>query len=228
MALNLVKGPVDEPVSVAEAKLHLRIEQDAHEEDDLILALIRAAREYAETFTHRVFLKQQWQLTMDYFPSGNPFSTIDSRPIDGNYELLYRSRIVDSKDLEPKDFIRLPRPNLISVESVKYYDLTGALLTMDPATYAVEIGTLPGRITLNYQVSWPLTRNQRNCVLIDFTAGYGAAGSDIPSAIIAAIKLLVGHWYENRAAVVLSRFTIAEVPLTVDALLAAHQVVEFV
>jgi len=227
MALILLTPAAVEPVLLADAKVHCRVEPAMVDDDDLITALIIAAREYAETYTHRVFITQQWRQTLDYFPSGSPFTTIDSRPIDGNYELLYRNRTVDSKDLQPKDQILLPKPSLLSVESIKSIGLDGIQVTMDPATYDVEVGTLPGRITLGYLQAWPLTRNQRNCVTIDFTAGYGADGTFVPGAIKAAIKLLIGHWYENREAVILSRYSVAEVPLTVDALLAAHQVVEF-
>ena len=38
---------------------------------------------------------------------------------------------------------------------------------------------------------------------IDFTAGYGSSGVDVPQPLRQAIRLLVTHWYENRSAVVL-------------------------
>jgi len=49
MPLQLVTPPVDEPVTLAEAKLHLRVDFD--EDDALILALISAARQAAEAIT---------------------------------------------------------------------------------------------------------------------------------------------------------------------------------
>jgi uncharacterized phiE125 gp8 family phage protein len=229
MGLTLLAAPEGELLSIAEAKLHLRIEQEEHDEDDLILALVRAATEYAETYTRRVFLEQKWRLTLDNFPSGMPFSTVDARPIDGMFDTPFRFGLVDSKDLQPKDRIFLPKPNLLSVEVVKYIGVDGVEVTLDPNTaYDVETGTLPGSVTLKYQQQWPLTRNQRNCVTLDFTAGYGKAASEVPVAIIQAIKLTIGHFYQNREAVVLSRYTIAEVPLTVEALLNTQRVVEYV
>ncbi|HWA20765.1 MAG TPA: head-tail connector protein, partial [Caulobacterales bacterium] len=43
MSITIVTPPASEPLSLAEAKLFLRVEHDA--EDDLIAALIGAARE---------------------------------------------------------------------------------------------------------------------------------------------------------------------------------------
>ena len=36
---------------------------------------------------------------------------------------------------------------------------------------------------------------------IDFTAGYGSSGVDVPQPLRQAIRLLVTHWYEHRSAV---------------------------
>ena len=53
MNLKVIEGPVDEVLSLEEAKSHLRIDGD--DEDILIFSYIKAAREYAEIFTGRSF-----------------------------------------------------------------------------------------------------------------------------------------------------------------------------
>jgi uncharacterized phiE125 gp8 family phage protein len=54
-----------EPVSVAEAKLHLRVDHD--EEDLLIGGLITAARQLAEGQMQRTLISTTWQMTTDAF-----------------------------------------------------------------------------------------------------------------------------------------------------------------
>lgn len=66
MALRLIQGPASEPVSVAEAKTHLRVSHSS--EDSYIGVLITAAREAAEHQLRRALLTQTWRRTLDYFP----------------------------------------------------------------------------------------------------------------------------------------------------------------
>lgn len=61
------QAPSTEPVTLAEAKLHLRV--DHADEDALIAALISAAREQAEHRCGRSCIDQQWTLKLDAFPS---------------------------------------------------------------------------------------------------------------------------------------------------------------
>lgn len=66
MALKLITAPAAEPLSLAEAKLHLRV--DHADEDTLITALIVAARGCAEHETGRALVTQTWELVLDAFP----------------------------------------------------------------------------------------------------------------------------------------------------------------
>lgn len=66
MALTLVTPPTIEPITLDDAKRHLRVSHS--DEDGHILALITAAREWAENFTRRAFITQTWTLTLDRFP----------------------------------------------------------------------------------------------------------------------------------------------------------------
>lgn len=65
-ALRLIVAPTEEPVSVPEAKAHLRLE---HSLDDLYVAgLIRAARQHVEDVSWRALITQTWELALDAFP----------------------------------------------------------------------------------------------------------------------------------------------------------------
>ncbi|MFO1243110.1 MAG: head-tail connector protein [Rickettsiales bacterium] len=65
--LERVVLPATEPLTLAEAKLYLRV--DGSSEDTLITQLITAARETAEAYLRRSLITQQWKLTYEeYFP----------------------------------------------------------------------------------------------------------------------------------------------------------------
>lgn len=68
MALIRVAGPDIEPVSVAEAKTHCRV--DISNDDLLIANLITTAREYIEMICRprRALISQTWKLLLDKWP----------------------------------------------------------------------------------------------------------------------------------------------------------------
>jgi uncharacterized phiE125 gp8 family phage protein len=67
MTLKLITAPAAEPLTLTEAKLHLRVEHTT--DDDLITALIQAARERAEHLLGRVLITQTWARVLDAFPA---------------------------------------------------------------------------------------------------------------------------------------------------------------
>jgi uncharacterized phiE125 gp8 family phage protein len=67
MTRTLITGPA-EPITLADAKLHMR-GVDHADEDTLITSLITAAREAAEHELGRPLASQEWQITLDAFPA---------------------------------------------------------------------------------------------------------------------------------------------------------------
>lgn len=65
MIRNTVLAPILEPISLGEAKAHLRV--DGTDEDGLIQALIVTAREMVETYTGRLLMRQTLDLVFDEF-----------------------------------------------------------------------------------------------------------------------------------------------------------------
>ena len=70
MSLNLITPPAREPLSLALAKEHLKIDSTFTDDDNLIQGLIIAARKYCEGFQNRAYLTQTYDLWLDHFPSG--------------------------------------------------------------------------------------------------------------------------------------------------------------
>lgn len=66
MALTLIAAPTIEPITLAEAKLHCRVDSAA--DDTLITGLIVAARQQAEERTGRALITQQWRYDLAAFP----------------------------------------------------------------------------------------------------------------------------------------------------------------
>jgi uncharacterized phiE125 gp8 family phage protein len=66
MSLQLTTPPSAEPVTLDQAKAHLRV--DTGDDDALITALISAARARAEWHTGRAFITQSWTLWLDAWP----------------------------------------------------------------------------------------------------------------------------------------------------------------
>ena len=68
MKTIMTAPPMAEPLSVGEAKLHLRI--DGADEDTLISRLIAAARRQVETAAGLVMITQSWSIFLDRWPGG--------------------------------------------------------------------------------------------------------------------------------------------------------------
>jgi len=114
--------------------------------------------------------------------------------------------------------ILLPRPPIVSVSSIKYFDAGGTQQTLSPTMYKVDTVNNPARIVPAYGQSWPTVRAEINAVEVTYVAGYGTA-STVPDAAKAAIRLLCAHRNENREPVNSGNIT-TPLPESVDALIA--------
>jgi uncharacterized phiE125 gp8 family phage protein len=80
MSAALITPPAIEPVTLAEAKAHLRLPPEAGDEDDLIGALVVAARIHVERVTRLMLIAQTWRLYLDDWPA-NGIVTLRLNPV---------------------------------------------------------------------------------------------------------------------------------------------------
>jgi uncharacterized phiE125 gp8 family phage protein len=198
MAVKLITGPTDEPVSLDEAKAHLRAESD---DDALIASLIATARQSVETITGRALMPQTWELALDEFPRRLGRSCPDAHV----------------------EAIDLPKPPIISLQSVKYVDTNGALQTLAEAAYQLDDYSEPARLLPAYGTSWPAARRQPNAVLIRFQAGYADAAS-VPQQIKQWMLMRIGAMYENREEIIVGQRVVSVDLPFVDRLLDPYRV----
>jgi uncharacterized phiE125 gp8 family phage protein len=204
MPLQLVTPPAEEPVSLAEAKQHLRV--DGGDDDLLIGSLIPAARQAAETKTGRQLITARWKLVLDAFPGPS----------------LMQSATGASFSL-PGHAILLAKCPVQSVVCIEYMDMNGATQVMPADDYVLDVACEPARITPVFGKTWPPTLPQMGAVSVTFDAGYGAA-SAVPEGLKSWIKLRVGSLYGHREEMsVLSRGRIDPLPF-VDGLLDGFKV----
>lgn len=85
MTLVQVVGPTVFPVTLTQAKAHLRVSHD--HESALIEALIKAAVARAEGETGQPFSAQTWELVLDAFPAGEIVVPIG--PVNADVEIFY-------------------------------------------------------------------------------------------------------------------------------------------
>ncbi len=154
-------GPEAEPVTLAETKAHLRLQQ--HSEDELVTGLIRAAREEVEAATGLALMNQTWRKVLDALPSDR--------------------------------MVRLTPSPVREVLSVTVFGEDGEGSLVDPAHYAVDIAARPARIVFHQPLA---PRAALNGIEIDYDAGHGEAGADVPDLLKRAMLVLVAHWYEFR------------------------------
>ena len=95
------------------------------------------------------------------------------------------------------------------VLSVTAFGTEGEASLVDPADYQLDTLSRPARLHFETR---PEPLRIFNGIEIDFSAGYGEAGTDVPDLLKRAILLLVGHWYEFRA-----HFEPAEQPVSYPA-----------
>lgn len=102
MTTKLITAPVELPVTLAQARQHLKTSLTA--EDSLILAAIYQATEHAEDFTGRRFITQTWELVLDAFPHSPGTITLPTAPVASVTSVKYLDAAHVEQTLDVGDY----------------------------------------------------------------------------------------------------------------------------
>jgi uncharacterized phiE125 gp8 family phage protein len=194
--VQLVTPPAQEPIGLAHAKKHMRVDFDA--EDELVQSYLMAVREYAETATNRAFVTQTWRYVLDAFPA------VPSGALSWQADFA--------------QFL-VPFPPLQSITSIVWYDTAGTPTTIAPTDYVVDTASEPARVALAFGKTWPSNPLQSIAgVQVTYVAGYGPPAR-VPESIKQMCRLLLGAYNANREDVIIDRRVAAvELPKGFEAL----------
>jgi uncharacterized phiE125 gp8 family phage protein len=178
LVVSTASGTGDRPISVADAKEHLRV-VDTTEDDAYIGALIDAATTWCEDYCDRTFAHKHYTVAFDDFPS---------------------LRIA-----LPRPPVQLASVATNATVTISYVDQGGTTQTLTWAQsgtqqFRLDRDHVPSLVYPKYLENWPSVRLDDNSVQVTYLAGYGGA-ANVPTPAKHAIKMLVGHWYANREAV---------------------------
>jgi len=225
MTRSLVTAPDRMPVTLADAKEHLRI---LHYDDDVYLyGAISLATTYAQSYCNRVFCRQTWNLYIDKFPSVGEISLpygqlqsvihvkyTDSNDSESTFSTDYYSVDTNSEpgrivlnygESWPTDTLRTNNP--IEIQFICGYfagDRWSHTTAKLSGTY-VEPTTRYGNglvyqaggngTTSSAEPTWPGTVSG---TVVDNDITWTCVGKSVPMQIRQAILLIVADTYKSR------------------------------
>lgn len=114
--------------------------------------------------------------------------------------------------------IYLPITPVKSITSIKYYDADNVQQTATVAEFDFYSNEDQAYIKPKTGESWASMYDRADAVEVVYVCGYVTT----PDTLLHALKLLVGHFYENRESVVIGTIT-SELPMAVDVMVSLHK-----
>lgn len=193
---EVVVEPEVEPLTVVEAKNHLRVDID--DDDAYIADLITVARRTCEKLTARKLIATTVDQVVEYIPVGgymNRWVRHNLTPCDPGW---YPSHV------EPVKLELSPVLSLVGLywtgadDAEQSLDATSLRLIRRDGAYWIKPAD---------GVEWPTHAHD---VRVRYVSGYGADATKVPPTIKHAMRLLIGTWYDTRESIVDG--TVSELP----------------
>lgn len=198
MSLSVITGPTAEPVTLADLKTFLRIDNTS--EDQALVADIAAARDWIEARTGMRMMTQTWRWTVDIHWRHHGIA--DSTDYETRVPERYGDRVIRyGMWIQHQPYLRFPLWPAQSVSQITYRNNGQDVVYPDLA----DVRILPnGKIIFGPSAPPPLPDEQEGAITVDAVVGYGSSQLNVPDRFKKAIKMLVGHWYENRGVYLLT------------------------
>jgi len=174
-----ISGPSSEPITLSEAKKQLEISESDDAHDEQLRTAIQEAREQWESDTDSITCYQTLRIKTDRI-------ACQSQEFPGTIGYFAYSL----------EGLVLPKRPIVSITSIKYYDVGNTLTTLPTSIYNLD--TARGRLQLQYLQNWPSTVSRWDAWEITYQSGFSQDGTLVPAIAKRAMLLLVGHYFENR------------------------------
>lgn len=197
MKIRIVSDAVNEPLTVAQVRPHLRIEPYGspleHPDDPDIARMITASRKWMEDYLERSLGTKTYELALDVF----------------------------------KDYIQLGNAPIQSIISVSYVDPDGNTQTLDSSLYYYDefdyrIYLKTGE---QFPITDTVVNAIRVQYIAGYTNGESPDTYPIPYPMLSAMLLMIGSFYENRQQDVMgsARLSFNSVPFGVRELIQPYR-----
>ena len=183
------------PISLAEAKAQLNIAPAFADDDAFITDCIKAAANFVADHLQGPLMQTEYELQM---------SGWDKSPLP----------------TEEGAGIQLWKCPVVSLTSLKYFDLLNVDQTVAPGNYTLDNSGTPGRLIFASGYSLPGTFQRFDSVRLRFIAGY-AAQADVPFKVKQAVQWVMSQFYLHRSPQVVG-VSVSPLELTVEKLLATE------
>jgi uncharacterized phiE125 gp8 family phage protein len=206
MAIRRTVEPAVEPITLDQAKAHLRLR--TADQDARVTAAIAAARDAVERITERALLTQTWA------------RRLDAEELRA-YDRWHGSGVLDAA-------IELPRPPVQAILGVTFAAPGVAPVAVDAAAYELDADSEPGRLVWAagaYGTAYGAFAGRPAALRIVTRNGYGDAAAAVPAGLVQCVYQIMATYFLHReeGIVLPAAQALEQTPATVREILEAYR-----